>query len=119
MFLTPMLVMEQPPKPTEAQKIEALIQVLENLKDTQFIRNGSAYTAAKAAAHLRMKRKNAGRAVQSAPDFIRLCGSASSMSGKPYLIRYKDGREIKASDFLWTELKKLENRDGKEPNPKP
>lgn len=55
-----------------------------------------------------MKWKRAGRAVQSAPDFIRLCGTGSSMSGKPYLIRYKDGREVKASDFLWTELKKLE-----------
>ncbi len=119
MFLTPALVMEQPVKPSETQKIDAIIQVLEHFKDAQFIRNGSNYTAAEAGAHLRMKWKYAGRAVKTAPDFIRLCGSTSSMSGKPYLIRYKDGREIKASDFLWTELKKLENGDGKEPSPKP
>ncbi len=118
MFLPPALVMDQPANPTEAQKIEAIIQVLENLKDAQFIRNSSTYTAAEAGAHLRMKWKYAGRAVKNAPDFIRLCGSTSSMSGKPYLVRYKDGHEVKASDFLWTELKKLESGAGREPSPK-
>jgi hypothetical protein len=113
MFLIPALVMEQPAKPTEAQKIEAIIHVLENLKDAQFIRNGSAYNATEAASHLRMKWKKAGRAVKTAPDFIRLCGSGSSMSSKPYLIRYNDGHEVKASDFLWMELKKLESGDEK------
>ncbi len=104
-FTPPALVQAQP---TESGKIGALIQALETLKDVQFIRNGSAYTAAQAGAHLRMKRKRSGTHVKTAPDFIRLCGSASSMSGKPYLIRYNDGREVKSSDFLWTELKKLE-----------
>lgn len=118
MFLTPAFVMEQPAKPTEPQKIEAIIRVLENLKDAQFIRNGSAYNATEAGAHLRMKLKYAGRTVKTAPDFIRLCGSASSMSGKPYLIRYKDGREVKSGDFLWTELKKLEETRGDEKSPK-
>lgn len=33
MFPTPAFVLEQPAKPTESQKIEALIQVLEHLKD--------------------------------------------------------------------------------------
>jgi len=115
MFLIPVLVMEQPAKPTEAQKIETIIHVLENLKDAQFIRNGSTYNAAEAGAHLRMKWKRAGHAVKTAPDFIRICGSGSSMSGKPYLIRYKDGHEVKAGDFLWTELKKLESKDEKSP----
>lgn len=115
MFLIPALVLEQPAKPAEAQKIETLIQVLENLKGAEFIRNGSTYTAAKAAAHLRLKLKNAGSEVKSAPDFIRVCGSASSMTGKPYLIRYTDGHEVKASDFLWMELKKLEAGNTKKP----
>lgn len=108
MFLIPIPVLEQPAKPTEPQKIESMIQVLENLQEVQFIRNGSAYNAKEAAAHLRMKWKRGGRAVKTAPDFIRLCGSGSSMSGKPYLIRYQNGHEIKASDFLWAELKKIE-----------
>lgn len=115
MFLPPPLVIEQPAKPTEAQKIEAIIHILENLKDAQFIRNGTSYNAIEAGNHLRMKWKYARRAVKTAPDFIRICGSTSSMSGKPYLIRYKDGHEVKASDFLWTELKKLEPGDEKSP----
>ncbi len=119
MFPAPVPVMEQPAKLSEPQKIETIIRVLENLKEVQFIRNGSAHNAAEAGAHLRMKWKYAGRAVKTAPDFIRLCGSGSSMSGKPYLLRYQDGHEIKASDFLWTELKKLEatKEDGKDPKP--
>lgn len=119
MFMSPVPVMEQPAKPSEAQKIETIIRVLENLKEAQFIRNGSAYNATEAGAHLRMKWKYAGRAVKTAPDFIRLCGSGSSMSGKPYLIRYKDGHEVKAGDFLWTELKQLEAKkeDGKDSKP--
>lgn len=117
MFLIPLLVMEQPAKPTEIQKIEAIIHDLGNLKDAEFIRNGASYTAAEAAAHLRRKWKNAGNAVKSAPDFIRLCGTDSSMSGKPYLIRFKDGHEIKASDLLWTALKKLESGNEKSPKP--
>ncbi len=118
MFLLPALVMDQSANPTEPQKIEAIIHVLEALKDAQFIRNGSAYNATEAGAHLRMKWKYAGRAVKSAPDFIRLCGSTSSLSGKPYLVRYKDGHEVKASDFLWAALKKVESEAGKEPSPK-
>ena len=116
--MIPVPVMEQPARPSEAQKIETIIRVLENLKEAQFIRNGSAYNATEAGAHLRMKWKYAGRAVKTAPDFIRLCGSGSSMSGKPYLIRYKDGHEVKAGDFLWTELKKLEEKKEDEKGPK-
>ena len=31
-----------------------------------------------------------------------------SPMGKPYLIRFKDGREMKSRDFLLAELKKIE-----------
>jgi hypothetical protein len=32
----------------------------------------------------------------------------SGTSGKPYLIRFKDGKEIKSREFLLEELRKLE-----------
>ena len=57
---------------------------------------------------MRLKLRNAGKRVKGAPDFIRLCGSGSSLSGEPYRIRFKDGRVILSSDFLWTELKRLD-----------
>jgi hypothetical protein len=50
---------------------------------------------------------NAG-AVRSAKDFIEKVASFSGTAGKPYLIRFKDGREIKSQEYLLAELKKIE-----------
>jgi len=93
---------------TEAQKIEALIGAVANLEDAVFIRNGTEHTPKEAADHLRLKWKNAGGRVKKAPDFIRYCASESSLSGKPYLIRFKDGHMVLSRDWLWTELKRME-----------
>ena len=41
-------------------------------------------------------------------DFIRLCGSVSSMSGLPYQIRYADGRVETSEAFLRARLAQLE-----------
>jgi hypothetical protein len=46
--------------------------------------------------------------VKSARDFIERVASASGTSGKPYLIRFKDGREIRSREYLLAELQKLE-----------
>jgi hypothetical protein len=92
----------------EAQKIEALIQAVANLEGAVFIRNATEHAPKAAADHLRLKWRNAGRRVKTAPDFIRYCASESSMSGKPYEIRLKDGRTVQARDWLWTELKRME-----------
>ena len=93
---------------TEAQKIESLIRAVADLQDAVFIRNGTEHTPKEAADHLRMKWKNAGRRVKSAPEFIQYCASGSSLSGKPYEIRLKDGRTVLSRDWLWTELKRME-----------
>lgn len=102
------ILLVQSPTVPEAQKIEALIRAVEGLEGVVFLRNGSKHDAQAAGAHLRLKLRNAGRRVKSAPDFIRLCGSGSSTTGEPYRIRFKDGREVLCSDFLWTELKRLD-----------
>jgi len=93
---------------TEAQKIEALIRAVADLQEAVFIRNGTEHTPKEAADHLRMKWKNAGRRVKTAPEFIQYCATGSSLSGKPYEIRLKDGRTVLSRDWLWTELKRLE-----------
>lgn len=93
---------------TEAQKIEALIQAIGSLKGAVFIRNGTEHTPQQAADHLRLKWRNAGRRVKTAPEFIQHCGTGSSLSGKPYVIRLQDGRTVTSSDWLWTELKRME-----------
>ena len=88
------------PAPLEARKIDFLIGAIETLQDAQFIRNGTAYDAAAAASHLRLKLRYAGSRVASADDFIRLCATGSSLSGKPYQIRYTDGRVVSSEAFL-------------------
>lgn len=96
------------PNPVEARKIEQLIAAVERLGNAKFIRNGTAYDAAKAADHLRLKLREAGERVQSAEDFIVLCGSRSSVSGKPYEIVFDDGKRMTSEAFLRAKLKALQ-----------
>ena len=89
----------------EKKKIDFLISSVDNLKEAKFIRNGTEHDGKEAAEHLRMKLQNAGGKVQTADDFIRLCGSYSSISGKPYLIRFSNGNTIKAEQYFSNMLK--------------
>jgi len=93
---------------TEKQKIEALIKQVGDLKDAKFIRNGSTYEVSSAVRFLRGKWDAKATEVKSARDFIDRVASASSTSGKPYLIRFNDGREIGSHEYLLSELQKLE-----------
>jgi hypothetical protein len=94
---------------SEKQKIEALINQVAQLSDARFVRNGSAYSAKSAATFLRLKWQANASQVSTVGDFIDKIASFSGTSGKPYLIRFKDGPEMKSRDFLLTELKKLAN----------
>jgi Family of unknown function (DUF5329) len=93
---------------TEAQKIEAMIVSVEKLPGAVFIRNGTDYDAIKAAGHLRMKWKKAGKRVRTAEDFIKYCGSVSSMSGEKYQIRFADGRTVYSGDYFHEQLRRIE-----------
>jgi Family of unknown function (DUF5329) len=86
--------------PAEDARIQYLLVVVASLHDVGFIRNGKAYDSAAAVRHLREKLELAGSRVKTAEDFIRYCGSQSSVSGKPYEIRFPDGRVVLAADFL-------------------
>ena len=91
----------------EKQKIETLIKQVGDLKDANFVRNGSAYEPSTAVRFLRGK-WNANKAeVHSARDFIDKVASMSGTSGKPYLIRFKDGKEIPSREFLLAVLNKI------------
>ena len=92
----------------EKQKIETLIKHIENLKDATFVRNGSTYDAKTAAKFLRGKWGAQEKEVRTAMDFVDKVATVSSTSGKPYLIRFKDAREVKCGEYLKEELKKLQ-----------
>ena len=95
------------PQSLEERKIDYLIAAVETLPDARFIRNGTSYDAKSAADHLRMKRQRAGSRIATAEDFIRLCASASSISGDPYQIRFADGRTVTAEAYLRQKLAEL------------
>jgi len=93
----------------ERQKIEALIKYVGDLKDTKFIRNGSSNEVSTAVRFLRGKWESNDAKVKTARDFIDNVASFSGTSGKPYLIRFKDGKEIPSREFLAAELQKIES----------
>lgn len=94
---------------TENQKIEMLIKRVAELKDAKFIRNGKAHDAKAAADHLRKKWDYAKKEVKTARDFIEKIATKTYTTGQPYLIRFADGREVKAGDYLSERLKEIEN----------
>jgi hypothetical protein len=94
----------------EQQKIAYLIDSVANLKDASFIRNGTAYDAARAAAHMRLKLRFSGSRVKTAEDFITCCASGSSMSGIKYTIRFHDGHSVDSATFLHGKLAEYEAR---------
>jgi hypothetical protein len=108
---------QPPPKPpepgktpplSEEEKIGRLIKLVADSK-VSFIRNGKEHTPAEAADHLRTKRKYAGDKIRTARDFIEQLASKSSASGKPYLIRTAEGKEVPAGEWLSERLRALEN----------
>jgi hypothetical protein len=103
---------------TEKGKIEALINHLENLKDATFIRNDTKYEAKTAARFLRGKwqaQEAQEKEIKTAMEFIEKVASVSSTSGKPYVIRFKDAREVKCGEYLREELEKLEKDKPEKP----
>jgi hypothetical protein len=96
------------PHLSEAAKIQALIGSIEHLNGAVFIRNGTEHDASEAAAHLRRKLDYAGSKVKTAQQFIDRLATGSSMTGKPYKIRFADGRTVESAVFLREQLRKLE-----------
>jgi len=92
---------------TEAQKIDKLIAYVE-VTEAKFVRNGTEYSGVDAAKHLRMKREKAGKKITTARQFIDYLASKSSMSGEPYLMKFKNGTTLPVRDILYHQLKKLE-----------
>jgi hypothetical protein len=90
----------------ERAKIEALIAAVEKLPDAVFVRNGKAHSPATAAKFLRAKWNDRAKDILTAEDFIDKVATRSSTTGRAYLVRYKDGREVASAVFFRAELAK-------------
>jgi hypothetical protein len=100
-------------------EIEALIEQVAQAQDIVFIRNGSAHSAAEAAAHLRRKLAAADGRITTAEQFIDVLGTRSSMTGKAYRVRLADGREIDSATWLRQLLRELRARTPRVSTPPP
>jgi hypothetical protein len=87
----------------EQTKIDYLIGEVRGSSAT-FLRNGAEHTGSRAAAHLARKLRFAGKRVQTARDFIVGIASKSETSGKPYEIRWPDGRRQPLAEWLTARL---------------
>jgi Family of unknown function (DUF5329) len=95
----------------EIERTQALIRIVEQLDGAVFVRNGTDYTPAEAAAHLRRKYESSSASIRTAREFIDSVATRSSFSGEEYSIRHRDGRVETASAFLNSRLSQME--DGK------
>ena len=91
----------------EKVKIKFLIESM-RLSPFTFIRNGNAYTGERAAQHMLMKYGLAANRIQTARNFINYLASSSSETGKPYLVKFPDGKMYPTRDLLYNELERLE-----------
>ncbi|MES2100545.1 MAG: DUF5329 domain-containing protein [Pseudomonadota bacterium] len=98
------------PPPHEQTRIEKLIRFVETQRDMKFIRNGTEYSCADAGRFLRGKLDAMGKDVTTAREFIERIATKSSMSGKPYEVKFGDGKTMLASQFLSEELKRIESQ---------
>jgi hypothetical protein len=97
------------PALSERAKIDALIASVGQLRGAVFIRNGTEHDSAKAAAHLRRKLGAAGKRVKTADQFITYLATGSSITGKPYKIRFADGRTVESAQYFREQLRRLES----------
>ena len=73
--------------------------------DATFIRNGVSHTPAEAVAHIKAKYEHFKNQIKTPEDFIRLAASKSLLTGKPYLVRTPDAKEMRLDVWLTEALK--------------
>ena len=110
LFLPQLCLCETTSPLSEDRKIQMLIKAIEK-SDLTFERNGTDYPAVEAAKHLDDKRKHAGTRITTAKDFIDKVASRSSLSGKEYHVKSKDGKRVPAETWLKGELTRIEGKD--------
>ncbi|MDP9187302.1 MAG: DUF5329 domain-containing protein [Verrucomicrobiota bacterium] len=73
--------------------------------DATFIRNGQTHTPREAVNHIKAKYEHFKNEIKTPEDFIRLAASKSLLTGKPYLVRAPDGKEMRLDVWLTEALK--------------
>lgn len=111
-FLMAAMVSAEKDEALEQARIQFLLDSIARLDGAVFIRNGTEHSAIAAAEHLANKLSRAQKSFFAPPKsdwtaemFIEKLATKSSMSGQLYKIRFADGREMAAGDWLKQQLR--------------
>lgn len=78
-----------------------------------FIRNGQMHSPERAEAHMRRKYEYFKDDIQSPEDFIRLCASKSTTTGRPYQVKLPDGRLLRTDRWMRSVLSRYRRETGR------
>ena len=92
-----------PSKNNLDRTIAYLLKYVEQSECT-FIRNGKEHSPSEAVAHIKKKYEYYKKKIKTAEDFIRLTASKSMISGKPYLIKTKEGETVPSKEWFLNAL---------------
>jgi hypothetical protein len=87
--------------------------------DCTFIRNGQSYTGKQASNHMNTKYRYFKDKITTPEDFIRLAATESIQTGKPYLVRTKEGKESRCDEWMkqvLEEYRKTRKSNGEKKN---
>lgn len=105
------LAMSVPAAELSPAAVKEITQLLERIEvsNCSFMRNGSWYTPAEARKHLQRKLDYmvARGMLGSAEQFITDTASASSFTGKPYMVRCGTGEPVASATWLNAELRRI------------
>lgn len=87
----------------ETKNIDRLLVIIENSTE-KFLRDGVEYSGSDAAKHLRTKRSQFGKPIETLDEFIEKIASRSIISGKPYQIKLSDGSIMDAPTWYRKQL---------------
>jgi FPC/CPF motif-containing protein YcgG len=88
---------------TSGENLERTVRYLIDVvaqSDRTFIRNNEAHMGKEAAEHLKYKYEYFKEEIKTPEDFIRLAATKSLMTGKPYLVKTKDGKQSECAEWL-------------------
>ena len=94
------------------QTIAFLLHRIETA-DATFIRNGQAHTPQEAVGHVRAKYEHFKGQIKTPEDFIRLAATKSLLTGQPYLVRTRDGKEMPLSTWLSNALREQRENEAR------
>lgn len=89
--------------PEQKPEVEHLLAFVRQ-SNCVMVRNGDEHNGEKAVSHIQNKYDYFSEDITSTEQFIEYSATKSTMSGKYYMVRCPDGKEIRSQDWLLEEL---------------